>query len=93
MWNPHDGLGNRCSWTNRDNDWHSGTVVCSWSDDTPVHSAFNNGTNADFSGVNLYRGANYTDLASCLPRGAKGNAPFGPIFLRSHRWTSGTCGP
>ncbi|MGQ4475235.1 peptidase inhibitor family I36 protein [Streptomyces sp. SAS_276] len=30
VWDQINYTGNRCSWSNADNDWTSGTVTCSW---------------------------------------------------------------
>ncbi|MGY1503364.1 peptidase inhibitor family I36 protein [Streptomyces sp. QTS52] len=35
------GTGSRCSWSNADPDWYSGSVQCSWSDTRNVGSAYN----------------------------------------------------
>ncbi|MEV0743328.1 hypothetical protein AB0I51_47150 [Streptomyces sp. NPDC050549] len=38
--------GNRCSWSNADSDWTSGTVTCSSADDRNVKSVYNHGTSS-----------------------------------------------
>jgi hypothetical protein len=79
VWPVLDGSRNRCTWLNQDNDWFNSPVVCSWASSQPVKAVFNNGTSSSFTGVNLYRGANFIATNSA------------GVILRSHRWTSGSC--
>lgn len=93
VWENQNGTGRRCNWSNADDDWWNTPVVCSWADDTKVESFANNGTSSRYSGVALYRGANYTNFYFCAPQGTGlgWNVPNGGVFLRSHRWITGAC--
>ena len=95
-WPNQDGTGSRCSWSDADSDWLSGTVQCSWAGSLPVRSYWNRGTSTNFRGVMLFMSANNWNLAYCVPQGGKFFIEGGGTFLRSHRWdswTPGTCGP
>jgi hypothetical protein len=93
VWDGYGGTGNRCSWTNADNDWWNTPVVCSWADDRPVKSIYNRGQNTNYIGVNLYSAANYasSSLVLCAWRGTQWEASGTGAKMRSHRWTSGSC--
>lgn len=93
VWENTGGAGRRCNWSNADPDWWSGSIVCSWADDTLVESAFNNGANPDFQSVETFTGANYAASTrfACLRRGVLYNITAGGIKLRSHRWVTYTC--
>ncbi|HEX6343818.1 peptidase inhibitor family I36 protein [Umezawaea sp.] len=93
VWDGYDGTGNRCSWTNADNDWWSTPVVCSWADDRPVKSIYNRGTSTNYLGVNLYSAANHaaSSLVLCAWQGTQWEASGTGVRMRSHRWTSGSC--
>ena len=93
VWDGYDGTGNRCSWTNADNDWWNTPTVCSWADDRPVKSIYNRGQSTSYSGVNLFSAANYasSSLVLCAWQGTQWEATGAGVKMRSHRWTSGTC--
>lgn len=91
-WENTDGTGRRCKWSGYDPDWWGGSIICSWADDTPVESFVNNGTSTNFTGVQLYMGADYQNPAwGCIPRGKRINVLSGGTKLRSHRWVTYTC--
>ncbi|WP_330465082.1 peptidase inhibitor family I36 protein [Streptomyces longwoodensis] len=77
------GTGSRCSWSNADPDWYSGSVACSWADDRNVVSAYNHGTSSAYAYVVLYGGANYTGWYECIERGS---TTYINDKVRSHRW-------
>lgn len=79
------GTGSRCSWTNVDPDWYSGSVQCSWSDTQNVGSAYNRGTSSAYGWVVLYTGANYTGTGYCIPQNG-GSWSSLNVRIRSHRW-------
>lgn len=80
-------------WANADNDWWNSPVACSWASATPVQSYLNNGTSPNFTGVNIFQGAQLHQQVHCVLQHGQGwNVTTGGVFLRSHRWTSGTCG-
>jgi hypothetical protein len=93
VWENTGGTGRRCSWTNADPDWFSGTVVCSWADDTKVESAFNNGLSTDVLSVETFWTAGYLSFArfDCFDRGVLYNITNGGVTLQSHRWRTYTC--
>jgi hypothetical protein len=92
IWENTNGTGRRCMWSDADPDWWSGNIICSWADDTPVESFLNNGTSTRFTGVQVYRGANYqVAVYGCIPRGRPLNILGGGVVLRSHRWVTYTC--
>ncbi|MFF5362762.1 peptidase inhibitor family I36 protein [Streptomyces scabiei] len=79
------GNGSRCSWSNADADWWSGSVQCSWSDTQNVGSAKNSGTSSAYDYVVLYTGPNYTGNGYCIPQNG-GEWPNLNVRIRSHRW-------
>lgn len=92
VWENTNGTGRRCLWSDADPDWWSGSIVCSWADDTPVESFLNNGTSTRFTGVQAYMSANYQNPAwGCIPRGQPKNVLNGGTKLRSHQWVTYTC--
>ncbi|MBP2326521.1 hypothetical protein JOF56_006906 [Kibdelosporangium banguiense] len=91
VWNEWGGTGQKCSWTNKDNDWQALPVRCSWSANKRVQSYRNNGQNASFTGVQLFHEENFLAPWHCAPQGTKWNVTGGGVFLQSHQWTSGTC--
>lgn len=91
VWEDTNGNGRRCNWDVADPDWWGGSVVCSWADDTPVESAWNNGVNLNFRSVEVFRGSNYGSRFACLTRGTQYNITAGGVILRSHRWATFTC--
>lgn len=94
VWENRGGTGRRCHWSDADPDWWSGSIVCSWADDTKVESFRNNGRSTGYSGVALYQGANYaTPFWFCAPQltGDLWDVTNGGVFLRSHRWITGSC--
>lgn len=80
-----NGTGSRCSWSNADPDWYSGSIQCSWSDTQVVGSAYNRGTSSSYNWVILYTGANYTGTGYCIPQNGGSWAGLNVKF-RSHRW-------
>lgn len=86
-WDGANYTGNRCSWRNADDDWVRAPVTCSWADDRPVKSIYNNGTSNAYEGVRVYTGANYTGLTGCLLQG-HGSPGGTPGKLRSHKWVA-----
>jgi hypothetical protein len=88
VWDQINYTGNRCSWSNADSDWTSGTVTCSWADDRNVKSIYNHGTSSAYAGVGVYSGANYSGYIGCAAQGAKGTAVSGDagVKMRSHKW-------
>ncbi|MBP2324701.1 hypothetical protein JOF56_005086 [Kibdelosporangium banguiense] len=91
-WTGLDGKGSRCSWSDADPDWLSGTVRCSWAGSQKVQSYLNNGTSSRFTGVEIYLNPNYVTKFHCVLQGGQGwNVTEGGVFLRSHRWISAPC--
>lgn len=91
FWTGADGTGSMCHWSSADPDWQSGSITCSWSATTNVKSIYNRGTASDLTGVVYYSGANYATRKGCTKQGVKGNLA-GTYKVRSHQWTSGSCG-
>lgn len=93
VWENTGGTGRRCNWTNADPDWWSGSIVCSWADDTKVESVLDNGNDSRFLSVEAFTGANYAagTRFACFRRGVPYNITAGGIKLRSHRWVTYTC--
>jgi peptidase inhibitor family I36 len=88
-WPVSDGSRNRCSWVNRDADWQTAPVTCSWSSSSPVWAVYNNGTSTSYAGVCLYANANYTNWQIWVARGVSvGGLPG--VRIRSHKWVTGT---
>lgn len=91
-WTGLDGTGSRCSWSNADPDWLTGSVQCSWAGTTKVQSYLNNGTSPGFTGVEIYLNPNYVNKFHCVLQGGQGwDVTAGGVFLRSHRWITSTC--
>lgn len=88
VWDQINYTGNRCSWSNADNDWTSAPVVCSWADDRNVKSVYNNGTSSSYEGVGLYSGTGYSGYLGCIGQGVKGPGVSGGPGLKvlSHKW-------
>jgi hypothetical protein len=91
VWNQENGVGARCTWSNADPDWLSGSIRCSWAGTSPVRSFYNHGVSTSFSGVTLYLSPNYQNKYFCAPQGSTWNVPSPGVFLRSHKWTTGAC--
>lgn len=90
IWSGPNATGSMCKWSNADNDWYSGSIVCSWADNQPLRSAYNNGTSTSYAGVWVYTGANYTGTAYCPLR--RGYAWYDvSIWGRSHQWRTVSC--
>ncbi|GGW65380.1 peptidase inhibitor family I36 protein [Streptomyces xantholiticus] len=83
------GTGSRCTWSNADPDWTSGSVTCSWARTQPARSMYNHGTSSAYTAVAFYTGANYTSYNGCMGQGWAGN--IGPAYLRSHKWVTFAC--
>lgn len=85
IWTGNNGTGSRCTWSNADSDWYSGSVQCSWADNQVVGSAKNSGTSSSYNYVILYEGANYGYPGYCIEQhgGTWANLD---VKLRSHRW-------
>ncbi|MFF9038441.1 peptidase inhibitor family I36 protein [Streptomyces sp. NPDC014892] len=79
------GNGSRCSWSNADPDWYSGSIQCSWSDNQNVGSAKNSGTSSAYDYVILFTGANYTGTGYCIAQNGDTWANLN-VRIRSHRW-------
>lgn len=92
VWQNTGATSSRCSWFNQDNDWFVTPTVCSWAAAAGVlvKAAYNHGTSPNFTGVILYRDANFNTPIICIPQGWQAQWPEG-ITVRSHRWTSGPC--
>jgi hypothetical protein len=89
IWSGTNATGSRCSWSNADSDWYSGTIQCSWVDTQSVRSAYNHGTSSSYWGVWVHLEANYNFVWSCLPQGyVWTDVTFGG---RSHRWMTSSC--
>ncbi|MCG7210202.1 peptidase inhibitor family I36 protein [Streptomyces arenae] len=88
VWDQINYTGNRCSWSNADSDWTSGSVTCSWADDRNVKSVYNHGTSSSYEGVGLYSGAGYSGYLGCIGQGVKGPGVSGSPGLKvlSHKW-------
>lgn len=93
VWTGSDGNGSRCNWSDADSDWQSGSIVCSWSGSTKVQSVFNNGTSSSFTGVQVYRNANFGSPFFCAPQGdhTRWIITNGGVLLRSHQWIRSAC--
>ncbi|WP_097259709.1 peptidase inhibitor family I36 protein [Streptomyces sp. TLI_55] len=87
VWNATNGTGSRCSWTNADPDWWSGSIQCSWSDTQNARSAYNRGTSSSYAGVAFYSGANYSGYLGCLSQNGGWDDDFN-VRIRSHRWVT-----
>jgi len=92
VWPVSDGSSSRCSWSNADSDWQSGSVTCSWSSSRPVMVVYNHGISSSFDRVCLYTGANYTGSAYYIRQGVQSGPGFPGVKIRSHRWVSGPGG-
>ncbi|MCG8927220.1 peptidase inhibitor family I36 protein [Lentzea sp. CC55] len=77
-------------WDVADPDWTSGSVKCSWAADREVKSVYNRGTSSA-KGVVFYRNTGYNNRIGCTRQGQKGDLA-GTYQVRSHQWTSGSCG-
>lgn len=86
-----NGTGSMCQWSNADNDWTAAPVICSWAKTTNVASVYNNGTSRSFTGVVYFTQTNYVSRIGCTRQGVQGNLA-GNYQLRSHEWTTGSCG-
>lgn len=87
-----NGTGSRCAWSAADPDWLSGNIRCSWAGSTKVQSYINRGTSGSYTGVEIYRYANYVSKFHCVLQHGQGwNVTAGGTLLRSHRWISSTC--
>lgn len=91
VWENTNGTGRRCAWSGADPDWWSGNIVCSWADDTPVESAFNNGTDPKFFAVQPFRDADYQNGWYCFRPGYLYNVTAGGVKFRSHKWVTYQC--
>jgi hypothetical protein len=91
-WPVSDGSSSRCSWSNADPDWQSGSVTCSWSSSREVRAVYNHGASTSYTGVCLYPAANYGgNVAYYTPRGQQDEG-FPNVKIRSHKWvTNGWC--
>lgn len=87
VWNSTNGTGSRCTWTNADPDWWSGSIQCSWSDTQNARSAYNRGTSSAYAGVAFYSGANYSGYLGCLSQNGGFDSDFN-ARIRSHRWVA-----
>ncbi|MFF4488717.1 peptidase inhibitor family I36 protein [Streptomyces sp. NPDC001544] len=85
VWTGSNGTGSRCTWSNADPDWWSGSIQCSWSDTQNVGSAKNSGTSSSYGYVVLYTGANYTGDGYCIAQHGD-TWPGLNVRFRSHRW-------
>lgn len=83
-----DGTGQKCEWTNADDNHAAAPVVCSWAANTIVRSVFNNGRDPDFAGVCSYRNAGYDSRALWLRQGFAVNTN-GTYRVMSHKWVEG----
>lgn len=92
VWPVSDGSSSRCTWSNADPDWQSGSVSCSWSSSRPVMVAYNHGTSTSYDRVCLYTGANYTGSAYYIRQGVQTGPAFPGVKIRSHRWVTGAGG-
>ncbi|WP_373291556.1 peptidase inhibitor family I36 protein [Sphaerisporangium melleum] len=89
IWDGYNGTGNRCAWSNADNDWYSSPDICSWVDSRPYKSIYNRGTSSSYWGVTLYDNADYSGWMVCYPQGTRESRIDGSV--RSHRWERYTC--
>jgi hypothetical protein len=92
VWPVSDGSRNRCSWTNSDTDWQTGSVICSWSSSSAVWAVYNHGASTSYAGVCLYTAANYGGnvayfIPQVIPEGYQVQGWPG-VKIRSHRWDS-----
>ncbi len=86
-----NGTGSMCKWSNADNDWTAEPVICSWAKTNNVKSVYNHGTSTRFTGVVYFTQTNYVSRIGCTRQGVQGNLA-GTYQLRSHEWTTGSCG-
>jgi hypothetical protein len=92
VWPVSDGSSSRCSWSNADNDWQSGSVSCSWSSSRPVMAAYNHGASTSYVGVCLYPEANYGGNVGYLVYRGQQTPGFPGVKIRSHKWvTTDSC--
>lgn len=80
FYNGRDGTGQRCSWTEFDEDWSSGSAVCSWADRTNVQSVINKTPWR----IEYFKQAHYVDRVGSTMPGVSGNLA-GTYKLHSHR--------
>ncbi len=91
FWNGFGGTGGRCMWDVADPDWTAGSIRCSWATTNEVKSVYNRGTSSSFKGVRFYRNTGYNNSIGCTKQGQKGDLA-GTYQVRSHQWTTGSCG-
>ncbi|RKN04315.1 peptidase inhibitor family I36 protein [Streptomyces radicis] len=87
VWDTTNTSGRQCSWSGNDNNWRSGTTVCSWAGTSRVRYIENNGGPGLLIHVRLYSQADYQGSSICVPRGTGIGYSAGRTFL-SHRWVS-----
>ena len=90
FWTGFGGTGGRCTWDVADADWTSGAIKCSPATSREVKSVYNRGTSSA-TGVVFYRDTGFNDRIGCIAQGQKSDLA-GTSRVRSHQWTSGTCG-
>lgn len=91
FWNKFDGKGDRCMWENKDDDWNSNPVRCSWAGSKEVKSVYNRGTSSQFTGVAFYGNTGFHDRIGCTRQGQKGDLT-GTYKVKSHQWITTRCG-
>ncbi|MFE9174450.1 peptidase inhibitor family I36 protein [Streptomyces kebangsaanensis] len=82
-----NGTGDMCAWSQDDDDWWSGAIVCSWASRTRVQSVRNRGTSG--APVSYYTGAKLSGRVGCIASGTQGNLVGNGgagYYLRSHTW-------
>ncbi|MBP2324713.1 hypothetical protein JOF56_005098 [Kibdelosporangium banguiense] len=85
----YNDLGQKCTWSDADPDWSSGSIRCSWARTRQAVFVTNHGTSPAFTAVAFYQGTNYTSYNGCMGQGWEGR--IGPVFLLSHRWITTPC--
>lgn len=86
VWSGTGGTGSRCTWSDADPDWLSGSIQCGWTAAYAVRSAWNRGTSTSYRGVEFYTYSNYVNPDLLLGQGIKYDGLND--FYRSHRWVS-----
>jgi hypothetical protein len=80
FYNGRDGTGGRCTWSEFDDDWSSGSAKCSWADSANVQSVINNTRWR----MEDFKQAQYVDRVGSTQPHTSGNLA-GTYKLHSHR--------
>jgi hypothetical protein len=87
FYNGRNGTEGRCSWNEFDEDWSSGSAICSWANSANVQSVINNTRWR----MEYFKQAHYVDRVGSTQPGVSGNLA-GTYKLHSHRRQCGLLG-